>query len=128
MSRVKAFRPLFDDNNGTHDWSKDEQKCQVADHGEKKHKHFMLCGRCGIRRYGAFAEPGAHHYFYYDHKDGFRHEYLPPCLGKAGEGAVVRQAIICKKCGRLIIEAGMACASGCEEGAIAITACFLPGF
>ncbi|MFZ6015472.1 MAG: hypothetical protein ACOYUZ_03900 [Patescibacteria group bacterium] len=121
---MKTFRPLFDDTNGTHDWSEDERECPVKGNGTKSHKHFYRCKRCGIRRHGAFAEHGNYHYFCYDHPGGIKHELLPPCNGRAGEGALVRGVLICKQCQHIVSDVKIGCDYGHGKGTILLMGCF----
>lgn len=59
-----------------HDWIEDEQECPVGKFDKPPHKHAMKCGKCGARRFGAYAEPGAYHYFTYEPAET---ETMPEC-------------------------------------------------
>ncbi|MEK7194634.1 MAG: hypothetical protein AAB660_03030 [Patescibacteria group bacterium] len=101
-----------------HEWGRMNRICPVRGSGEKSHKHFMKCSRCGTRRYGAYAEHGNYHYFEYDQQGGvivvngkwrlchlpprFIHETIPPCSAFPPKDlGVLEQVEVCGKCGHL---------------------------
>ncbi len=90
----------------SHRWGAEPKECPVC-----KETHFMTCTACGIRRYGAFAEQGAYHYFEYDQVDGDRHELIPPCSGAIIDPdiAVVDTVEVCDRCQHIIKPAGGIC-------------------
>ncbi len=88
-----------------HDWTEDEQECPIksSDGENRVHKHFMGCGKCGIRRHGAYAEHGAYHYFAYDQPHGRPSEFVPPCSPLPDPSiGVVDELKICTDCGHVL--------------------------
>lgn len=154
MPRFDDFSPVHEDGFGVHDWSLELQECPItdmnADGSKRSHSHNMRCAACGIRRYGAYAEQGAYHYFTYDQREArfgdsaraeevkrsvaevpdgfFTHELLPPCIKtrELPSGIEVWEIEICADCFHYIgfYERSTECHNGCNAGAITLLGCF----
>lgn len=100
MENKEEFDLFRLDDEKIHQWQGEEADCHVRDSdGMATHKHHMRCIRCGARRYGAWAEHGAYHFFTYDHKGtSIRHETVPPCIGDLPEGYATITVTICSEC------------------------------
>ena len=109
-----------------HVWDQDKKQCPIIfDHGKSSHgKHFMKCSRCGAERFGAYAEPGAFHYFTYQHPNGTVSEVEPPCT-VLPSSVETREVKICGKCRDIIHDPEKGCEYGHHEPPISLTGCFL---
>ncbi len=101
-----ANKPMLsgdDESYKFHQWDEHELECGVTFGNPNRHKHFIKCSRCGISRFGAFAEQGAWHYFTYihptlrTHEDNGYHEVVPPCT-EIPSGFEKKDILICGKC------------------------------
>lgn len=154
MPRHGEHDAVHDDVFDIHDWSQEPQVCPItdmnADGSKRSHSHHMRCAACGIRRYGAFAEQGAYHYFTFDQRearfstpalaeefkrrmaeashDAFTHELLPPCTKARAlpSGIEVQEIEICARCFHYIgfYDAASVCSYGCQAGTIILLGCF----
>lgn len=100
MEHGKDFELIRLDDEKIHQWQDEEADCHARNRdGIAPHKHHMRCIRCGARRYGAWAEHGAYHFFTYDHKGtSIQHETMPPCVGDLPEGYAIITVTICGEC------------------------------
>ncbi len=127
---MKTFPLLNEDRIEIHNWTLDEEECPISKYSPYKesHKHFMKCGDCGVKRYGAYASPGSYHYFYYEHPNQIlsTHEVIPPCLktGSMPEIAI-KQVFICNKCYHIIHDFAINCdCSYLDKEVLIINGCF----